>query len=80
MIRLIEGGFYTLPEEEVKEEILQRLREAEGGREIKYRLVVPEGQTVATEEEMARRLDIPEPEQLSLFNNEEYAKCLTGQM
>ena len=31
-------------------------------------------------EEMARRLDIPEPEQLSLFNNEEYAKCLTGQM
>ncbi len=31
-------------------------------------------------EEMARRLDIPEPEQLSLFSSEEYARCLTGQM
>lgn len=61
MIRLIEGGFYTLPEEEVKEEILRKLREAEGGREIKYRLVVPEGQTVATEEEMARRLPPSSP-------------------
>ncbi len=28
----------------------------------------------------ARRLELPEMEQLSLFSNEEYTKCLTGQM
>ncbi|MBR2879864.1 MAG: helix-hairpin-helix domain-containing protein, partial [Oscillospiraceae bacterium] len=28
----------------------------------------------------AKRLEMPEPEQLSLFSNEEYTKCLTGQI
>ena len=28
----------------------------------------------------AKKLDMPEMEQLSLFSNEEYVKCLTGQM